>query len=122
MTTTILIDPFTRDVKNVEIDLNDLEAIYSLLKCDLVDAEGFGNDGDLVVVDDEGLLASPNEQQYFSFATEIHGRMILAGRTLVVGSTKAGDWIFPACTLQDVLARILWTDHATGAAYARQFS
>lgn len=122
MTTTILIDPFAKEVRNVEMDLNDFEAIYSLLKCIQVDAEGFGNDGDLVVVDDEGLLTSPDEQQYFSFAIESYGRMILAGRTLVVGSTKAGDWISPACTLHDVLARILWTEHAIGAAYARQFS
>ncbi|TXT26332.1 MAG: hypothetical protein FD134_576 [Gallionellaceae bacterium] len=122
MTTAILIDPFAKEVKSVEIDVGDFEAIYALLRCTQVDAEEFGSDGDLFVVDDEGLLINSDEQEYFSFATEIHGRMILAGRTLVVGSTKSGDWILPASTLSDVLTRILWTDHATGAAYARQFS
>lgn len=120
MANVILINPFSKTVSEVNLDLNSFDAIYDILKCEMVDYVPFG-DGDELLVDDGGLFVNPDEQTYFTFASESLGRIMLAGRSLVVSVTKTEVWTSPASTTSDILARTAWAEHSEGAAYAAQF-
>ena len=121
MTIAILIDPFAKVVCKANLNLQDFEEIYTLLKCKTVDFAPFGDYGDKLLVDDEGLFVPTEKQTYFTFATENLGRITLAGYGLVVGTNEGGDWKSPTSTQNDVVARTSWLEQSKGAAYAAQF-
>lgn len=122
MTSAILIDPFAKSICTVEVNVSSFDAIYTLLKCEMVDYISFGDSSDRLLVDDDGLFVATDAQAYFTFATEIHGRITLAGRCLVVSETISEDWDTPLSTLADIKARTAWLEHSKGAAFAAQFT
>lgn len=98
----VLIDPELGTLQEGLIVPGDLEAIYGLIGCDLIDAVRL-DDGHAAYVDDEGLLKSPR------FFTMIDGTPY-AGRALFVGPVDE-QGMTTACTLP-----LEWfADHVRGA-------
>lgn len=90
-----LIDPEQCTITKIEIRPKVLDDYYSALQCDLFDVVGFNDVGDVIYVDDEGLLKGPTS--YFL----IEGcRTPLAGRGLVLGTDPEGETISPSVTLE----------------------
>jgi hypothetical protein len=77
----ILVDAVEKTVREVEYD-GDLETAYRLLRCDLVDVVHL-DDGDVMFVDDEGLLTSDDDDSPF-FVLRSNG-WTFAGSGLIVG-------------------------------------
>jgi len=122
MTIAFLIDPFAETISEVNLNLQSFEEIYALLNCEMVDNISFGDGSDKLLLDDEGLFVATDAQAFFTFATENLGRIILAGRCLVVSETVSEDWDTPLSTLADIKARTSWLEHSKGAAFAAQFN
>lgn len=101
---SILIDPFTRTIK--EADYNgDFHQIYEFIQCDTFDAVTVNDKGDAVFVDDEGLI-SGKEQAFFGWLGYPHP---LAGRGIVLGSTISdGDSADTTVTLEEAIESIVW--------------
>lgn len=87
-----LIDPAERTLTVVDHD-GKLSSIYELLGCDRVTTAQVADLGDVVYVDDEGLLKGPTN----FFLVEGHPTP-LAGKGLVVGTTYDGDDAEPNVT------------------------
>jgi hypothetical protein len=122
MKRAILIDPFSESVGEVNLNLQSYEEIYALLKCEMVDYVAFGDGSDKLLVNDEGLFVAANSQAFFTFATEIHGRIIIAGKCLVMSEPRPEEWESPLSTLANIQARTSWLEHSKGAAFAAQFN
>ena len=98
----ILIDPFEMTVSEVDYG-GELADIYRLIDADLFTVAGFGEDGDGVYVDDEGL--SKATQRFF----KLDGYpQPLAGKGLVLGSNDGGESVAPVTTLEAVRAAVRW--------------
>jgi hypothetical protein len=114
----ILIDPFEMTVSEVGYG-GEMVDIYRLIDADLFTVAGFGEDGDGVYVDDEGLFKAT--QRFF----KLDGYpQPLAGKGLVLGSNDGGESVAPVTTLEAVRASIrwvqplsqhLWIDSVSGA-------
>ena len=119
MSKAILINPFKQTLSEIELDLNRLPDIYAEIECDTFDCRAFGK-GDVIVVDDNGLLKDTDEQAYFYFGVgeEV---ITLAGKALIVGGRSDGSWGSPAIDLRDIAELIAWIDNAEGAQFAKQF-
>jgi hypothetical protein len=120
-----LIDPFQQTVTNVELagaenPRKHLRDIYALLNCELIDAVTISEQGDAVLVDDEGLLKDMSSQRFFQLGNELDGCMLLAGYGLVVGTNSYGNSVNPAFTLNDLAAKVRWPDHETAVRQAEQ--
>lgn len=76
----ILIDAFEKTVTEVDYDGN-LETAYRLLRCDLVDVVRVGG-GNVMFVDDEGLLKSESDDAEFFM---IDNGWVFAGSGLITG-------------------------------------
>lgn len=94
----ILIDPFTRDITEVEYT-GDIGCIYEHIQANCFDAARFDNKGDAVYVDDEGLLKEPTH--FFQIAGYPQP---LAGRGLVLGVDREGESVSPTVSLDWVRA------------------
>lgn len=98
---TILIDPFTKTVSEVEYS-GQYQHIYDLLQCDCYDAARINRDGDAIFVDDEGLFKE--EQAYFWHEDYPQP---LAGRGLLLGCRATdGETIAPTTTLDEVRDKV----------------
>lgn len=94
--TAILIDPYERTVKVVEIP-NTLESYYKAIGCSLIEAAYiFGPGADFCYVDEEGMFGG----QSCGFET-IAGNRVL-GRGLVLRSGRNGGTISTGKTLDQV--------------------
>lgn len=98
----ILIDPFEMTVSEVDYG-GEMADIYRLIDADLFTVAGFGEDGDGVYVDDEGLFKAT--QRFF----KLDGYpQPLAGKGLILGSNDGGESVAPVTTLESVRASIRW--------------
>ncbi len=98
----ILIDPFEMTVSEVDYG-GEMADIYRLIDADLFTVAGFGEDGDGVYVDDEGLFKGT--QRFF----KLDGYpQPLAGKGLVLGSNDGGESVAPVTTLEAVRAAVRW--------------
>lgn len=86
----VLIDPENQTVTDVEIEAGNLEQIYKLMDCRLVDFVQLYPNGDGVFIDDEGMLIE--EQHFFHHINYDHS---LAGKALLVGTGNEGETIAP---------------------------
>lgn len=99
----ILIDPFDRVIKEIEID-GSLDSMYKAMQCDCFDLVRIDkNDG--IFVDDEGLLKLPSEQAFFKWDDYDSP---LAGRALVIGCTPDGDSTDANHTVPEIAQKISW--------------
>ena len=92
-----LIDPRARTVSTVEYS-GDYQEIYRLTQCDTFTLVQFGEHGDGVFIDDEGLLKSGPLD---FFMLEGYPQP-LAGRGLVLGCDGDGESVTPRCSVDDV--------------------
>lgn len=99
--TTILIDPFTRTVSEVQYN-GEYKHIYELIQCDTYDAARINKHGDAIFVDDEGLF---KEEQAFFWHEDYP--QPLAGRGLLLGCRSTdGETIAPSTTLEEVRSKV----------------
>jgi hypothetical protein len=108
-----LIDPLTRTVTPLALpDGNvraELDAIYTAIGCNNVDAVRLDY-GDGIFVDDEGLISgNPDARGYFALAGYPNP---LCGRGVCIGSDAEGDSTSPRITLEALTALVLWVDPA----------
>jgi hypothetical protein len=101
---SILIDPFTRTVTEVEYT-GDYKQIYDLIDCDTYDVARINQHGDGIFVDDEGLF---KEQEQKFFLHEDYPQP-LAGKGLVLGcDMETGESVEPHDSVMDVAAKVRW--------------
>jgi len=103
----ILIDPFEMTVSEVFYG-GELSDIYALVGASPVTVVNFGNDGDGIFIDDEGLFRGG--QQYFKFEGYPQP---LAGKGLILGVDDNGDSVAPVITLAEAKASVRWLSPLT---------
>ena len=116
--TGILIDPFLKKLTNVNVKTdNTLHDMYKHIGCSLVEVVSFGDVNDLWV-DEEGLLKPTGEQRFFKVSNlpYLHNGVI-AGRGLILGSTREGETISSSLTIEEVTPRISWDFTHNGKVY-----
>lgn len=92
-----LIDPFDREICRVGASQGfDINVIYKLLDCELIDHCCHQENGDYIFVDDEGLY---KEHQKFFF---MKNNQPLAGKGLWVGSDEEGNSCSPKTQIEEV--------------------
>jgi hypothetical protein len=99
----ILIDVHAFEVRELEIERDNLTDIYANLFCDTFDAVSIDT-GDAVYVDDEGLIRG-NVDRYFAIAGYT---AILAGNGLVMGVDAEGGSVDPLISIDEVKRNIAW--------------
>lgn len=122
----ILIDPFAKTITETEIE-EGITAIYAVLSTDKVKVGTFqiieldivARVRNTLYIDDNGLLHTPPVKHFF----ELHGyAQPLAGRGLILGTTRGGDSRSTTYELARVRTAITFRDdirhagfeHATG--------
>ena len=101
---SILIDPFTRTISEVEYSGN-YQQIYDLIDCECYDCARINKHGDAIFVDDEGLI-SEKEQKFFLHEDYPQP---LAGKGLVLGCRASdGETIAPTTTIGEVASKVKW--------------
>lgn len=90
-----LIDPFAREITEVEHDASGIDGIYELIDAPIFATATFNEFGDTIFVDDEGLF---REDQAF-FRHDGYPQP-LAGKGLVLGCDDEGETVAPSTTLE----------------------
>lgn len=114
----IHINPFTKTVTVVDHN-GSLERFYELLNCDCMTVAYADNmpAGDVIYVDDEGLLKDLTQQAFFM----IEGfPQPLTGHGLVLGTDDSGESITPTITAEEVAKRVTWMNLLEVRDYARK--
>lgn len=101
----ILIDPFKREVSDVETDAG-LDDMYHILNVDLITVVRVGP-GHAMIMDDEGLLKAKSEQAYFTMRGATQP---FAGRAMILGD-KYGENRAATLTLDEVRDKVVWLDN-----------
>jgi hypothetical protein len=104
-----LINPELISIEEVEIEENSdgepqLDHIRGLIGCSWIDVARLTNStGDVIYVDDEGMLKDGNElfghEEYYS---------PLAGIGIVLGTDNQGNTIAPTVTLEQLKNKVCW--------------
>ena len=94
----ISIDPTKQTIEEVEIEANNLSALYKHIGCRTIDFVCRMPNGDALIVDDEALLTEPQPPafKFGYFQYPVHGI------ALVVGCSNSGRTIAPKLTLRNV--------------------
>ena len=100
----ILIDPFTRTVSEIDTDAG-LDDLYDVLQVDLISVVQVGA-GHAMILDDEGLLKSKIEQEYFQF---VGVEQPFAGRAMILGD-EYGESRPARLPLDEVEKRVVFLD------------
>jgi hypothetical protein len=110
----ILIDPKNQIISVIQLDDNDtLASKVKWMECDRVDCINLGKVVDLWV-DDEGLMWSREDHQYFVLHVNGKGLNLVAGRAVVCGlNPGTGDTIAlpDAITPLTMLPFVAWVPH-----------
>jgi len=101
-----LIDPYEKQITLVEHN-GDLQDMYQALRCSIVEAVQITSTGDVVYVDEEGLLKDLSQQSFFKL-TGPGASIVLAGRGLVLGTTDEGDSTDPVISLRELTPMVSW--------------
>ena len=104
----ILIDPFAREIKEVDYD-GDYKKIYDLIDCTTFDVVNVPSGNDGIYVDDEGLYKT--KQAWFTYrfnAHPMHKNIQLVNKALVVGCDEEGESTETTDTANAIKGRITW--------------
>lgn len=102
--TGILIDPWEKRIKEVEVSQNDITDIYKLLDIQVFTVVGL-SDSESLFIDDEGLFK--NDQRFFY--TELYPHNPLAGKGLILGLDRAsGDSKSTRFTVEELENKVMW--------------
>ena len=104
ITFAYLIDPKSKAVTRVDFD-GSMPKLYELLECSMFEMVALPA-GDCMCLDEEGLLHGPFHA--FSLIGRLDQRF--AGRGLVVGSTRDGEFADPRVTMGVLADNIHWHD------------
>jgi len=111
----ILIDVARRTITEVEYD-GQLETIYKLVGCEMVEAPTVEKNGDSVFVDEEGLF----KPQPYWFLYDGYPQP-LAGNGLLLGlNRRNGESISPKTPLETVKSKVRFMSYNEVKAYARE--
>lgn len=80
----------------------ELEDLYKLLDCRLIDVTARQANGDSLTIDDEGCFR-PSPASFF-----FNGEGPICGPALVAGVDENGDMVAPAYSVNDVETRVTW--------------
>ena len=97
----ILIDSVAREVRAMDITPPVLEGWYAAIGCDLVTVAVELEEGDAILVDDEGLLRSPGHFFLYEGFPQP-----LAGNGLVVGCDEEGDTVDVKADIKYIRERV----------------
>lgn len=104
----ILIDAVEKTVSEVNFD-GQLETAYRLLRCDLVDVVHVGG-GDVMLVDDEGLLTADADDSPFIL---LRNGWAFAGSALIVGDADEEGETTPCnASADDVRSGVVFATRA----------
>ncbi len=99
-----LIDPFQQNVTEVEFN-GDYREIYKLIACDCFTTVRINAQGDVIFLDDEGLLHGPTD--FFKHDSYPDP---LAGKGLVLGTDAEGDSVAPNISFEELKAQVQFGD------------
>ena len=103
----LLIDATAREVREVYVQ-EGLQGWYNAIGCDLVTVVTYiGDQGDSLLVDDEGLLKSP--KHFFLFGDYVQP---LAGNGIIVGCDDEGETIDAKSSVEDIRGMVRFMDEA----------
>jgi hypothetical protein len=100
MLKALLIDPEKREIREVECE-KKLEAYYAMMDCTIISIPFQLRRGDSVVCDDEGLFKEPEKLHFFSI--EALTPQPLAGKTLIFGTTRTGNFGDVKTSLEELM-------------------
>ena len=103
-TQAYLIDPFEQQINKVNLD-GSLDTIYRHMQCRVFDAVRLKT-GEVIYVDDEGLLMEPTQQAFFALPK--WSPAVLAGRALWIGTDSEGGDTDPTTNIDIVRSLIVW--------------
>lgn len=97
----ILIDPYTQSVTSVEVDSdNTLKSIYNLLDVQLIEVGHYFPNGDVLYVDEEGLL-NMNKEEVRGFRL-VGNPVNFVGKGLIVGTSDEGSTVSAKTKVADI--------------------
>lgn len=102
----ILIDTANQSISEVDIK-GDLNSWYETIKCDVVEVAVRLDNGDMILVDEEGLWKSPT--MYFTYNHAEYNNYPFAGNGLVIGS-DGEDTADAKSTVQEIAERVRFQD------------
>lgn len=106
----ILIDPFTREVKEIDTG-GSLVEIYNELGVEIVTVLSIDGDNALYL-DDEGLMVPKETQEYWHWRGS---NQPYAGRGLILGTLDDGDNSDATMTASEVAKRVTFLDKSNVA-------
>ena len=99
-----LIDPYTAEVQPITVPIDDHKEIQRQLGCDVFTTGGYFDNGDVIFVDDEGMLKGPT---HFFRIKGINDQP-LAGRGVVLGSDGEGGSADVKTSESEMMSRVRW--------------
>ncbi|RYC66494.1 DUF3846 domain-containing protein [Spirosoma sordidisoli] len=102
LTKVISIDPTRQVVEEIELDVNNLRALYEHIGCRTIDVVCRQPNGDALTVDDEALLVEPQPPafEFEGFSGSIHGIAIVSG------CNRNGRSTAPKMTVEEVREKV----------------
>jgi hypothetical protein len=100
-----LVDPYKAEVQPIEIPIDDFKEIQRQLGCSCFTTGGYLANGDVIFVDDEGLLNGPT---HFFRIKNVNGGQPLAGRGVVLGSDGEGGSADVKTSLEEITSLVRW--------------
>lgn len=99
-----LIDPYKAEVQPITVPMDDYEEIQRQLGCRTFTTGGYLENGDVLFVDDEGMLTGPTH----FFRIKGLNDQPLAGRGVVLGSDGHGGSADVKTSSEEILSRVRW--------------
>lgn len=99
----ILIDPFTNTI--TEVKFSNLQSIYNLLDVQLIQVGEYLENGDVIYVDEEGLLNNQGNTRGFRFIGGANSALV--GKGLIVGTSDEGETISCKTLLEEAEDKLL---------------
>jgi len=110
-----LIEPKNKSITEIETD-GELDDLYKLIDCHLIDVVILNDEEDVLYLDDEGLSRSPNSYFKLSLAPNP-----FAGRAVVLGTDMDGGPISPkTATLESLEASVTFISGETAVVMAEK--
>lgn len=101
----ILIDPKAKTVTTCEVDgKNPLQSLFALMRCSIVEQVSIGNK-EALFVDEEGKLAYPNKDGYFTF--DLCPGNIFAGCGILLSETPQ-TWKSTGFSIEEIQGLVHW--------------
>jgi hypothetical protein len=102
----ILIDTTNQTISEVDIK-GDLTSWYEAINCDIVEIAVRLDNGDIILVDEEGLWKSPSK--FFTYNHAEYTNYPFAGKGLVIGS-NGEDTSDAKSTVQEIADKVKFQD------------